>query len=81
MTAGFVTFGTGLENPDLAAVAQALEMHGQRVERPDDLHDALRSAFDHDGPALVETMTARRELAMPPSITTSTRPDRIARVA
>jgi pyruvate dehydrogenase (quinone) len=67
--AGFVSYGTQLENPSFAAVAQALGLHGRRVERPADLEDALRTAFDHDGPALVEAMTARQELSMPPSIT------------
>jgi pyruvate dehydrogenase (quinone) len=67
--AGFVNYGTELENPDFAAVAQALGMHGGRVERPDDLEAALRAAFDHDGPALVEVMVARQELSIPPAIT------------
>jgi pyruvate dehydrogenase (quinone) len=67
--AGFVNYGTKLENPDFAAVAQALGMHGQRVERPDDLEAALRAAFAHDGPALVEAMVARQALAIPPAIT------------
>jgi pyruvate dehydrogenase (quinone) len=66
---GFVNYGTQLENPDFAAVARALGMHGERVERPDDLEAALRAAFDHDGPALVEAMVARQELSMPPTIT------------
>ena len=56
-------------NPDFAAVARALGMHGQRVERPDDLAGSLRAAFDHDGCALVEVMTARQELSLPPTIT------------
>jgi pyruvate dehydrogenase (quinone) len=67
--AGYVNYGTELENPDFAAVARAVGMHGQRVERPDDLEAALRAAFDHDGPALVEVMVARQELSMPPTIT------------
>jgi pyruvate dehydrogenase (quinone) len=67
--AGFVNYGTELENPDFAAVAQALGMHGQRVERPDDLEAALQAAFHHDGPALVNVIVARQELAMPPTIT------------
>jgi pyruvate dehydrogenase (quinone) len=67
--AGVVNYGTELENPDFAAVAQALGMPGQRVERPDDLEAALRTAFDHDGPALVEVMVTRQELSMPPTIT------------
>jgi pyruvate dehydrogenase (quinone) len=67
--AGFVTFGTELENPDFAALAKALGMYGQRVERPDDLEAALRAALDHDGPALVEAVVARQELSIPPAIT------------
>jgi pyruvate dehydrogenase (quinone) len=67
--AGLVNYGTDLDNPNFAAVAQALGMHGQRVERPDDLSAALRAAFHHDGAALVEVMTARQELSMPPTIT------------
>jgi pyruvate dehydrogenase (quinone) len=67
--AGLVNFGTDLEDPNFAAVASALGLHGQRVERPDDLSAALRTAFDFDGPALVEVMTARQELSIPPTIT------------
>jgi pyruvate dehydrogenase (quinone) len=67
--AGFVNYGTELENPDFAAVARALGLHGERVERPDDLEAALRAAFAHDGPALVEVLVARQELSMPPTIT------------
>jgi pyruvate dehydrogenase (quinone) len=66
---GVVNYGTELENPDFAAVARALGMHGQRVERPDDLEAALQAAFEHDGPALVEVLVARQELSMPPTIT------------
>jgi pyruvate dehydrogenase (quinone) len=65
---GFINFGTDLENPNFSEVASALGLHGQRVDHPDDLADALRTAFDHDGPALVEVMTARQELSMPPTI-------------
>jgi pyruvate dehydrogenase (quinone) len=67
--AGLVNFGTDLDNPNFADVATALGIHGQRVDRPDDLAGALRTAFAVDGPALVEVMTARQELSMPPTIT------------
>jgi pyruvate dehydrogenase (quinone) len=67
--AGFVNYGTDLTDPDFAAVARALGMHGERVSRPDDLAGALRAAFDHDGAALVEVMVARQELSLPPTIT------------
>jgi pyruvate dehydrogenase (quinone) len=39
------------------------------VEKAGDLEGALREAFDHDGPALVEVHTARQELALPPKLT------------
>ena len=67
--AGFVNYGTGLENPDFARVAEAIGIHGQRVEKPDELESALRTAFEHDGPALVDVVTARQELSIPPAIT------------
>jgi len=66
---GFVTFGTDLTDPNFAAVAEALGMHGERVDRPDDLAGALLRAFAHDGSALVEVMTARQELSVPPKVT------------
>ena len=67
--AGLVNYGTELDNPNFADVARALGLHGSRVENPDDLKGALKAAFEHPGPALVEVMTARQELSMPPKIT------------
>lgn len=67
--AGIVTFGTDLHNPDFAAVAQSLGIFGRRVEQPGDLESALAEAFAHDGPALVDVVTARQELSIPPAIT------------
>ena len=67
--AGFVDFGTGLDNPNFAAVAEAMGIKGFRVEDSADLERALREAFAHDGPALVDVVTAREELTIPPAIT------------
>lgn len=67
--AGIVTFGTDLHNPNFAAVAEALGMFGRRVEHPADLESALAAAFAHDGPALIDVVTARQELSIPPAIT------------
>jgi pyruvate dehydrogenase (quinone) len=50
-------------------VAKSIGLFGQRVEKPDDLEAALRAAFAHDGPALVDVVTAREELIIPPTIT------------
>jgi pyruvate dehydrogenase (quinone) len=67
--AGIVNFGTGLHNPSFAAVAQAMGMFGRRVEQPADLEQALTDAFGYDGPAVIDVVTARQELSIPPAIT------------
>jgi pyruvate dehydrogenase (quinone) len=66
--AGIVTYGTDLDNPDFAGIARAAGLHGARVERSDELEDALRAAFAHDGPALVDVRVARQELSLPPKL-------------
>ena len=65
---GFVNFGTDLTNPNFAELARAAGLHGVRVERPGELDGALREAFDHDGPAVVDVVTVRHELAIPPGV-------------
>ncbi|WP_238419750.1 ubiquinone-dependent pyruvate dehydrogenase [Gordonia sp. 'Campus'] len=67
--AGFVNYGTDLENPDFAALAEAVGIHGRRVEQPDDLAGAVEEFLAHDGPALLDVVTARQELSIPPAIT------------
>jgi len=66
---GFVTYGTGLDNPDFGAVAQALGIFGRTVTKPKELRPALEEAFGYDGPALVDVSTVRQELTIPPAIT------------
>ena len=66
--AGFLNVGTELDNPDFAKIAQAAGLAGFRVEDPADLEPALQQAFAHDGPALVDVVTAKMELVMPPKI-------------
>jgi pyruvate dehydrogenase (quinone) len=67
--AGFVNFGTDLVNPNFATVAKALGIFGRRVEQPGELESALSEAFVHDGPAVIDVITARQELSIPPAIT------------
>ena len=67
--AGIVTYGTDLDNPDFAGIARAAGLFGVRVDKADQLEDALTEAFAHDGPALVEVATARYELSLPPKLT------------
>jgi pyruvate dehydrogenase (quinone) len=68
---GIPSFGTDLDNPSFAAVARAVGLHGVRIEHPSELSSGLREAFTHDGPAVIEVMTARQELSIPPGITAS----------
>ncbi|MFP5345849.1 MAG: ubiquinone-dependent pyruvate dehydrogenase [Actinomycetes bacterium] len=67
--AGFVNYGTDLENPNFAAVAEAMGIKGVRVERSSELRDGLAKALSHDGPALVDVLTEREELTIPPKVT------------
>ena len=67
--AGIVTYGTDLVDPDFAGIARAAGLFGVRVEKDSELDDALRAAFAHDGPALVDVRTARQELSLPPKLT------------
>ncbi|WP_084038613.1 thiamine pyrophosphate-dependent enzyme [Demequina sp. NBRC 110053] len=64
---GLASFGTQLDNPDLAAVAVALGLAGRRVEDPSDLDDALAWAFAQDGPVLLDVVTNPDEIAVPPN--------------
>jgi len=66
---GFIDTGTELINPNFAKMAEAIGVKGIRVEKPQDLEAALAAAFAHDGPALVDVVSAREELIMPPKTT------------
>jgi pyruvate dehydrogenase (quinone) len=65
---GFLPVGTHLDNPSFAKVAEAVGIYGVRVEDPAQLADALKQAFAHDGPALIDVVTNPLELIMPPKI-------------
>ena len=67
--AGIPSFGTDLVDPDFAGIARAAGLFGARVEKASELDDTLRTAFAHDGPALVDVRTARQELSLPPKLT------------
>ena len=65
---GLLEFGVELKNPDFAAMARTMGVHAARVEDPADLQEALKAAFAHPGPALVDVVTNRAELSLPPKI-------------
>jgi len=66
---GFVDTGTDLVNPNFAHMAEAVGVKGIRVEKPQELEGAIAAALAHDGPALVDVVSARQELIMPPKTT------------
>ncbi|WP_369042578.1 pyruvate dehydrogenase [Streptomyces sp. Midd1] len=68
LVAGLPSYGTTNKNPDFAAVAQACGAYGVRVEKPKQLAGALRDAFAHKGPALVDVVTDPNALSIPPKI-------------
>ncbi|MFJ5711310.1 pyruvate dehydrogenase [Streptomyces sp. NPDC093105] len=68
LVAGLPSYGTGYRNPDFAAVARAAGAYGVRVEKPKHLAGALRDAFKHKGPALVDVVTDPNALSIPPKI-------------
>ncbi len=67
--AGILDFGTDLQNPNFAKVAEAAGLLGLTAETPDQVRPMITQALQHDGPALVEVLVSRHELSMPPTIT------------
>ena len=68
MAAGYLDTGVKLTNPDFAAMARGAGIFAKRVEDPADLRAAMAEFLNHDGPALLDVVSARLELAMPPKI-------------
>jgi len=66
---GFLDFGVELQNPNFAAMAEAVGIRGIRVEDPGEVDEGIAAALAHDGPALVDAVVNRTELVMPPAIT------------
>jgi pyruvate dehydrogenase (quinone) len=68
MADGYVNFGTDLDNPSFAEIARAVGLHGVRIERLSDLEGGLCDGLTHDGASIIEVMTVRQELSIPPKI-------------
>ena len=67
--AGLLETGVSLENPDFAAVARACGIPARRVTDPGELEAAVRDVLSEEGPALLDVVSNRQELAIPPKIT------------
>ncbi|OKJ62162.1 pyruvate dehydrogenase [Streptomyces sp. CB02009] len=68
LVSGLPSYGTTNKNPDFAAIARAAGAYGVRVEKPRHLASALKEAFKHKGPALVDVVTDPNALSIPPKI-------------
>jgi pyruvate dehydrogenase (quinone) len=66
---GFLPTGTDLQNPDFAAMAEAIGIKGIRIEDPAEVEKGIAAALAHDGPVVVDAVVSRTELPIPPAIT------------
>jgi pyruvate dehydrogenase (quinone) len=68
---GMLDAFTDLQNPDFARLAEVIGLRGWRVERNEDLEEAVQAFLAHSGPALLDVKVNRMELVMPPKIEVS----------
>ncbi|WP_176085923.1 ubiquinone-dependent pyruvate dehydrogenase [Martelella sp. HB161492] len=66
---GYISDSTDLSSPDFAKVAEAAGMKGIKVEDAKALPAAIDEMLATPGPVLLDVMTAKQELVMPPQIT------------
>ena len=65
---GYLDTNVDLSKTDFAAIAKGAGIFSVRVEESEDVADALEKAFAHPGPALIDVVTSKHELAMPPKV-------------
>ncbi|MDQ1538937.1 MAG: hypothetical protein QOE58_3330, partial [Actinomycetota bacterium] len=65
---GMPEFGTVLQNPDFAAVAQAIGFYAVRVEDPALVDSVVEAALAHPGPVLLDVLTNPEEISIPGKI-------------
>ncbi len=65
---GLLDAFTELKNPDFSRLAEVIGFRGWRVERNEQLEEAIQQFLDHPGPGLLDVKVNRMELVMPPEI-------------
>lgn len=65
---GYVPHDTDFDSTSFANIAIGAGILGIRVEDSAELPQALKRAFEHPGPVLVDVVTAKQELGIPPKI-------------
>jgi pyruvate dehydrogenase (quinone) len=65
---GLLDNETDMENPDFSIIAQGMGFKSIAVHAPNEVKNALSTAFAYNGPVLVELFTNPNALAMPPKV-------------
>jgi pyruvate dehydrogenase (quinone) len=65
---GLLDAFTRLDNPNFAGLAATVGFKGWRIERNEDLEEAVTAFLAHSGPALLDVKVNRMELVMPPKV-------------
>jgi pyruvate dehydrogenase (quinone) len=65
---GLIDHYTDLKNPDFGEVARSMGWWGRHVEAPQELAAAVDEWLAAPGPALLDVVTDRLELVMPPHV-------------
>jgi pyruvate dehydrogenase (quinone) len=60
--AGYVNFGTDVDDPDFSQLATSCGLLGLRVTSAMELHAKMKQFLAHDGPALLDVKVQRQEL-------------------
>ena len=69
MEAGIEPFGTTLNNPSFAAMADAIGVAGFRLENPIDVRSTVEQFLATPGPALLDAVVDPHALSLPPHTT------------
>jgi pyruvate dehydrogenase (quinone) len=56
---GFLDYGTEFNNPNFAAMAEAVGIRGIRLQYPEEVDDGIATALAHDGPVLIDAVVNR----------------------
>jgi len=68
LASGLPKYGTKLVNPDFVAYAEACGAQGRRVEKGEELEDAIKEAYAAKGVFLLDVIVNPDELIPPPKI-------------
>ncbi len=63
---GLVDWQTDMVNPPFDKIAELMDIKGFAVHKTDEVEEAIKQAFAHEGPALVNIYTNSDALSLPP---------------